>query len=174
MTPVAQILKQNKNELALILISPTLVTNHDFIFVIDEFNRAKFNIVALKKCRVEGEKLESLFKDLAPRVHNLEMLSNEFTRGESVLVVLEKSKAIEEAQEIIGKFSIKIGLDWEKKKKKKNQGFQFMNKYSAGSEENNMISEYGSYIFSFPNEELNKEKIAREFRSLPNTKNFVL
>lgn len=82
--------------MALVLISPTLVTNHDFVFVIDEFNRAKFNIVALKKCKVEGEKLETLFKDLVPRVHNLDMLSNEFTRGESILVVLEKSKAIEE------------------------------------------------------------------------------
>lgn len=96
------------------------MTNHDFVFVIDEFNRSKFNIVALKKMRVEGDKLESLFKDLVPRVHNLEMLSNEFTRGESVLLVLEKTKAIEEASELIGKFTIKIGLDWEKKKKKKN------------------------------------------------------
>lgn len=49
-----------------------------------------------------------------------------------------------------------------------------MSKYSATTDENNMISEYGSYIFSFPNEELNKEKIAREFRSLPNTSNFAL
>ena len=49
-----------------------------------------------------------------------------------------------------------------------------MNKYSGGSEENNMISEYGSYIFSFPNLELNLQKIGREFRSLPNTKNFAL
>lgn len=160
--------------MALILISPTLVSNHDFVFVIDEFSRSKFNIVAMKKTKVEGGKLESLFKDLVPRVHNLEMLNNEFTRGESVIVVLEKTKAIEEASELIGKFSIKIGLDWEKKKKKKNQGFQFMSKYSAGAEENNMIAEYGSYIFSFPNEELNREKIAREFRSLPNTKNFKL
>jgi hypothetical protein len=151
-----------------------LVTNHDFVFVIDEFNRSKFNIVAMKKIRVEGDKLESLFKDLVPRVHNLEMLSNEFSRGDSVLLVLEKTRAIEEASELIGKFTIKIGLDWEKKKKKKNQGFQFMSKFSAAADENNMISEYGSYIFSFPNEEFNKAKIAREFRCLPNTKNFKL
>jgi nucleoside diphosphate kinase len=120
LTPVAQILKQNQNELALIIISPTLVSNHDFVFVIDEFNRSKFNIVALKKIRVDTDKLESLFKDLVPRTHNLEMLSNEFSRGDSVLLVLEKTRAIDEASELIGKFTIKIGLDWEKKKKKKN------------------------------------------------------
>jgi hypothetical protein len=46
---------------------------------------------------VSDDKLESLFQDLVPRVHNIEMLGLEFKRGESVLVVLEKAKAIEEA-----------------------------------------------------------------------------
>jgi hypothetical protein len=62
--------------------------------------------------------LEYLFKDLAPKTHSISTLETEFNRDESVLLVLEKTKAITEVQELIGTFSIKINSDWEKKKSK--------------------------------------------------------
>lgn len=105
--------------------------------------------------------LKVLFKDLAPRVHSLETLNTEFKRGESLLLVLEKPKAIVEAEQLIGKFSIKLNSDYEKKKRMKKTTFQFNNSYGgAKAEEDNMVNEFGSYIFCFPNAQLNKEKIA--------------
>jgi len=47
--------------------------------------------------KLDEGRLKSLFQDLVPRVHSLEMLQNEFVRGDSILMVLEKVKAIEEA-----------------------------------------------------------------------------
>ena len=44
----------------------------------------------------------------------------------------------------------------------------------AANEEFTLIHEYGSYIFCFPNVDLNKTKIAREFRTLPASQNFKL
>ena len=73
--------------------------NNDFIFVIDEFYRSKFNICALKKKQIDKPNLETLFQDLIPKVHSLDVLHMEFKRGDSVLMVVEKPKAIEEAQE---------------------------------------------------------------------------
>lgn len=40
--------------------------------------------------------LEYLFKDLAPKTHSLSTLETEFNRGDSILLVLEKTKAITE------------------------------------------------------------------------------
>jgi len=40
--------------------------------------------------------------------------------------------------------------------------------------ENKLVNDYGSYIFTFPNAQLNKDKIAKEFRSLPGSKHFKL
>jgi hypothetical protein len=48
-------------ELALVVISPTLVRNNDFIYVLDELSRAKFNICALKKKKIDSLNLEYLF-----------------------------------------------------------------------------------------------------------------
>jgi len=151
-TPINQILMQNQNELALIVISPTLIKNNDFVYIIDNFSRQKFNIAGVKKTQLEMDDLKVLFKDLAPRVHSLEALHTEFKRGESVLLVLEKPKAIVEAEQLIGKFSIKLNSDYEKKKRMKKTTFQFNNSYGgAKAEEDNMVSEFGSYIFCFPN-----------------------
>lgn len=105
-------------ELALVVISPALVKNNDFIYVLDEFSRAKLNICALKKKKVDRLNLEHLFKDLAPKTHSLSTLENEFNRGESIILVVEKQNAIVEIEELIGKFSIKINSDYEKKKTK--------------------------------------------------------
>lgn len=38
-------------------------------------------------------------------------------------MVVEKTRAVEDAAELIGKSSVKMNSDWEKKKKKQNQGF---------------------------------------------------
>jgi len=173
-TPVSQILRQNQVELALIVISPALVMNNDFAFVMDEFYRSKFNICALKKKQIDKPALQVLFQDLVPRVHHVDILHAEFRRGESVFLVVEKTKALEDAQELIGKFGIKTGSDYEKKKRKTQLGFQFTNRQGLGAESSGLIQEYGSYIFCFPNVELNKEKILREFRALPNSKHFKL
>jgi|OM-RGC.v1.037823750 hypothetical protein len=42
---------------------------------------------------------------------------------------------------------------------------------SAGD---SLMREYGSYIFCFPNADLNQSKIAKEFTSLPFSKHFKL
>lgn len=103
-------------ELALIVISPTLVRNNEFIYILEELQRAKFNICALKKKKIDILNLEHLFSDLAPKTHSLSTLETEFNRDESLLLVIEKTKAITEIQELIGTFSVKINSDWEKKK----------------------------------------------------------
>ena len=121
--PVNLILQQNQVELALVVISPTLVSNNDFVYVLDDFNRSKFAISALKMRSLGRESLEKLFKDQVPRIHNLDTLESEFKRGDALLMVVEKVKAVEEAQNLVGKFGIKINSDWEKKKTHKKQGF---------------------------------------------------
>ena len=89
----------------------------------DEFNRNKFNIAVVLKKELERKDLEMYFKDLVPKFHDLDILEPEFKRGDAVVLVLEKQKAVDEAAELIGKCSIKMNMDWEKKKKKKTQGF---------------------------------------------------
>ena len=116
-------MKANLPELACVVISPTLVKNNDFVFVIDEFHRAKFNIVAIKKRSLSKEEIEQIFKSQIPRVHHLEPLDQEFKRGESVIVVLEKAKAIKSCNTQIGNFSIKAAGDFLKLKKTGTKGF---------------------------------------------------
>lgn len=47
----------------MIVLSPAVVMNNDFIFIIEEFFRAKFNICALKKKQIDKPNLETLFGD---------------------------------------------------------------------------------------------------------------
>jgi hypothetical protein len=86
----------------------------------DEFYRNKFNIAAVLKKELSREDLLIYFSDLVPKFHDLDILEPEFSKGDSVILVLEKVKAVEDAAELIGKCSIKMSMDWEKKKKKKN------------------------------------------------------
>lgn len=109
-------MNMNQIELALIIISPTLVKNNDFVFILDEFLRAKFTICALKKTALGINDIQDLFGDLIPKIHTLEVLDIEFKRGESILIVLEKTKGLEACQQLIGKFGIKVASDYEKKK----------------------------------------------------------
>jgi hypothetical protein len=80
-TPIGKIYKQNMNELALVILTPTLVKNHDFVFIMDEFNRNKFNVAALMKKELTREDLEVYFKDLVPKFHDLDFLETEFAKG---------------------------------------------------------------------------------------------
>lgn len=84
-------------ELALVVISPTLVQNNDFVYVVDDFHRAKFGLCAIKKRQLATADLRALFGDLLPKVHSLSLLEKEFSKGDSVLLVFEKAKAIESA-----------------------------------------------------------------------------
>lgn len=176
--PAGQLLLQNQMELALIVISPALVKNNDFVYVLDDFYRAKFSLCALKKRALSRDDLTALFGDLIPKVHNLAVLEKEFFRGESVLMVLEKAKALESAQALIGKFGIKVPSDYEiKRLSKKALGLQHVNRLGMGggaADDSSMIREYGSYIFCFPNADLNERKIAKEFTNLPFSKYFKI
>ena len=100
----------------MIVMSPSLVQNNEFVYVIDDFYHQKFNICAIRNQQISGEKLQNLFKELVPRVHNIETLENEFKRGDSVVIVVEKPKAYEESDNLIGKFGIKVASDYLKKK----------------------------------------------------------
>lgn len=176
--PIGQMLLQGQMELALIVISPALVKSNDFVYVLDDFYRAKFNLCALKKRALSSPDLKDLFGDLAPKVHSLAVLEKEFLRGESVLMVFEKAKAIESAQSLIGKFGIKVTSDYEVKKiSKKAAGMMNASKLGMGggaADDSALMREYGSYIFCFPNAELNQRKIAKEFTDLPFSKHFTI
>ena len=171
MTAVGKIMMSNQQELALVVVSPTLVQNNDFVYILDEFYRQKFNICAFKKTSLSKLSLDSLFGDLVPKTHTMSVLEGEFNKGDSFLMVLEKSRAVEEAQEVIGKFGIKLNSDWEKKKSTKLKGFSFMNQFG---DEQGLITQYGSYIFSFPGVDLNRKKIAQEFSTLPASAHFKM
>ena len=51
-------LLKNHVDLAMIVISPSLVANNEFVYVIDDFFHSKFNICALKKKQLGGEELK--------------------------------------------------------------------------------------------------------------------
>lgn len=174
---VGSMLLQGQMELALIVVSPTLVQNNDFVYVMDDFHRARFGLCAIKKRSLASADLRALFGDLQPKVHNLAILEKEFTKGDAVLLVFEKAKAIESAQALIGKFGIKVSSDFELKKiSKKAAAQQHVSKLGMGgsSADDSLMREYGSYIFCFPNADLNQSKIAGEFTSLPFSKHFEL
>ena len=111
-------LASQKLELVYVLISPSLVQNNDFVYVIEDFYRAKFTICAIKKRTFSRQDLQTHFKDCMPRLHNLDHLEQEFKRGDSVMLVLEKpGKAVEAANKLIGEVSIKTFNDFLKRKK---------------------------------------------------------
>ena len=66
----------------------------------------------------------------------MEVLSSqELSKGNSVLVVLEKEKAVSEIQELVGRFEIKNKNDFEKTKKKQTT----YNMFNYGNEPNSLI-----------------------------------
>jgi hypothetical protein len=46
------------------------------------------------------------------------MWTNEFSKGACVMIVVEKEKAVNEVQEVVGRFEIKNKMDFDKTKKK--------------------------------------------------------
>jgi hypothetical protein len=65
---------QQKLELVYVLISPSLVHNNDFVYVIEDFYRAKFTVCAIQKRSLNRQDLQAHFKDCLPRTHNIEHL----------------------------------------------------------------------------------------------------
>lgn len=62
------------------------------------------------------------------------------------MLVVEKEKALSVISNLIGDFKIHSEKDFEKTKKKQ-VGMYSFNKFGA---DQTIISEYGSYVFSFP------------------------
>ncbi len=51
------------------------MNNNEFAFVLEDLVRAKFNLCALKRAKLEKEDVDALFLDLAPRFYNIEILN---------------------------------------------------------------------------------------------------
>jgi len=64
----------NANELALVLIAPSLVKSGDFIHIIDDIYRQKYTIAGIRKANIDKDDLTVLFKDLAPRMFNIDVM----------------------------------------------------------------------------------------------------
>ena len=80
MSPIDQIMQANANQLALVLIAPSLVKSGDWVYVLDDINRQKYNIAGVRKANLNKDDLTVLFKDLAPRMFNIDVMwENEFS-----------------------------------------------------------------------------------------------
>jgi len=107
MSPIDQIMMANANELAIVLIAPSLVKSGDFIYILDDIYRQKYTIAGVRKAHLEKDDLTVLFKDLAPRMFNIDVMwDHEFgdqEAGDSLVLVLEKEKAISDIQALVGR-----------------------------------------------------------------------
>jgi hypothetical protein len=171
MSPIDKIMQANAHELAIVLISPSIVKSGDFVYILDDIYRQKFTIAGVRKARLDYEDLTVLFKDLAPRMYNIETLwDNEFApkdAGDSIILVLEKEKAVTDVTAIIGRSQVKEKADFLKYKKK-----QTTTSYSFNQTASTIIQEYGAFIYSFPGVPQNQQKITYFFENLPNSKHF--
>jgi hypothetical protein len=108
----------------LILFSPSIVASNDFVFVLDDLVRSKFNICALSRLpatqTLERADLEFLFQEQVPRLFNLDALESlEFGKeGGCVMAIVEKEKAVQDLYELIGRLEIKSKNDYDKYKKR--------------------------------------------------------
>lgn len=110
---------------------------------------------------------------------NLEALETlEFKKeGGCVFAVVEKEKAVQELNELVGRLEIKSKNDIEKYKKKQSSAASSSMMFgSYQNEQQSLIQEYGPYIFTFPigGHQANQRKIARYFSSLPNSHHFEI
>lgn len=120
-TPIDLILQQNGPELGLVLISPKLVANNEYSFVLDDLHRSKFGIAAVKKQPIVRSDLNIIFEGLAPHQFNLNLMwDKDFSKNNSevVLVVVEKEKCLNDLEQVVGRFMIKESADFEKTKRK--------------------------------------------------------
>ena len=69
--------------MALLLITPTLVNSNDFVFVLEDLVRSKFNICAIQRIKLEKEDVAALFtSDISPRLYSTEVLTtHELSKG---------------------------------------------------------------------------------------------
>jgi hypothetical protein len=90
-------------ELALILFAPQLVSTNDFVFVLDDLHRSKFNLVAVTRLPTSALDLDFLFAEMCPRYFNVEALSEHVFGGSGaaastsssvVMAVVEREKGV--------------------------------------------------------------------------------
>jgi len=112
-------------ELALLVMGPSLIRSGDFVYILDDIHRQKFTICGIRKAPVKKYDVSALFGDQAPRNFDLDVLwENEFKPDEqklendSIVLVLEKEKAVTELQQLVGRVTVKAQADFEKCKKK--------------------------------------------------------
>ncbi len=89
------------------------MANNDFVFVLDDLQRSKFNLCALLRLpatsTLERQDLDFLFQEQVPRLFNVDTLESlEFSKeGGCVLAVVEKEKAVQDIYEVVGRLEIK-------------------------------------------------------------------
>ena len=88
------------------------------------------------------------------------------------MVVVEKEKAVQDVNEVVGKVELRNKADFDKYKKKA-APMMFGASYD---QQQTLIQEYGPYIFTFPigGAQANQKKILRYFNSLPNSQYFEI
>lgn len=108
----------------MVVLAPAIVANNDFVFILDDLQRSKFNICSIVRMpttsHLELEDLQFLFQEQTPRFFSLEALESLIFKqdGGVVMVVVEKEKAVQEVNEVVGKLEIKGKADVDKYKKK--------------------------------------------------------
>ena len=83
----------------MVVFAPQLVQSNDFVFVLDDLHRSKFNLVAVNRLPsvLDRSDLEALFAEMTPRFYSIDALEQHiFAHSLSgiVMAVVEKEKAI--------------------------------------------------------------------------------
>ena len=73
--------------------------SNDFVFVLDDLHRSKFNLVAVNRLPsvLDRSDLEALFAEMTPRFYSIDALEQHIfahSQGGIVMAVVEKEKAI--------------------------------------------------------------------------------
>jgi len=178
-SPMDLIMAAKMPELAILVIGPTLVRSGDFIYIIDDIHRQKFNICGVRKSPVKKFDVQALFGDQA-RNYDVEVLwENEFKPSESadendcLILVLEKEKAVTELQGLVGRnCKVLAKGDFDKCKKKQSA---FGSSFGLNnSSQRSFIEDYGAYVYSFPGAPQNQRKVAHFFKRLLNSEYFKI
>jgi hypothetical protein len=133
MSPIDQIMMANANELAIVVIAPTLVNSGDFVYIMDDIHRQKYQFSGVRKAPLAKDDVTALFSDLAPRMFNIDLLwEEEFSpeankENDALILVLEKEKAVTDIQALIGRCNVKEKADFAKYKKKQTSSFSQFN-----------------------------------------------
>ena len=94
--------------------------NNEFIFVIEDLTRNKFKVAALQFLALQRPDTSKLFSESK---HNLNVLDDEFSRGNACLIVVQKERALEEAIKLVGQSQVRSTDDWESQKSSKQKSF---------------------------------------------------